>query len=190
MHYIGFHFFFGAEKTWLSSRVSVKINVMNKKNDKRLCWNCDGAVSLHLGQCPYCGVDLSQPQQQQEGEKTPFQGFVNPFQSQKDEGIFKPPYANAFNTDLSVSQEEWNQTLGEEVEAEKEQDEEELPATTRKEMVALLLLLPGIVFFLFALALLFFSSNGVLTLQWNQSFAYFYFFGAIPLLYLGWRALR
>lgn len=162
---------------------------MTKKNDKRLCWNCDGAVSLHLAQCPYCGADLSHPPQQQEKEKTPFQGFENPFQSQKEEGIFKSPYANAFNPDLSVSQEEWNQTLGEEEETSKNQ-EEEFPATTKKEMVALLLLLPGIVFFLFALTLLFFSSNGVLALQWNQSFAYFYFFGAIPLLYLGWRALR
>ena len=31
---------------------------MNKKNEKRLCWNCHGEVSFRLEQCPYCGVDF------------------------------------------------------------------------------------------------------------------------------------
>jgi hypothetical protein len=163
---------------------------MPKKNDKRLCWNCDGSVSLHLSQCPYCGVDLSLTPEAN-GDKNPFQNFTSPFQSSAsiDQSIPKPPFANVFSQDTSVSEEEWNQSLGEEADGIKSEDIE-LSTTTKREMIALLLLLPGVVFFLFGLALILFSSEGVLTLEWNQSFAYFYFLGAVPLLFLGWRALR
>lgn len=155
---------------------------MTKKNDKRLCWNCDGSVSHHLSQCPYCGVDLTAPQEQKD--------FTNPFQSATvDETIPQPPYSNVFSKDLSTNEEEWNSAVTEEREIAKK-EEADVASTTKREMVALLLLLPGVVFFLFGLALLLFSSEGVLTLAWNQSFAYFYFLGAVPLLYLGWRALR
>lgn len=163
---------------------------MTKKNDKRLCWNCDGSVSLHLAQCPYCGVELSQTPEQG-GEKNPFRGFVSPFQSSApiDPSVPKPPFASVFSQAISVSEDEWNQSLGEEAEGPKK-EMEELSSTTKREMIALLLLLPGVVFFLFGLALLLFSSEGVLALEWDQSFAYFYFLGAVPLLFLGWRALR
>lgn len=161
---------------------------MSKKNDKRLCWNCDGSVSLHLNQCPYCGVDLSRPVEQE--EENPFKNFSSPFQSPfSSESIPKPPYGNAYNQDLSVSEEEWKNALGDEAESS-QSEEDEVDATTKREMIALLLLLPGVVFLLFGLALILFSSEGVMTLKWNQNFAYFYFLGAVPLLLLGWRALR
>ncbi len=160
---------------------------MSKKNDKRLCWNCDGSVSLHLTQCPYCGVDLTRDSGEK-GEKASFSSFASPFQSAPtavDASIPKPPFSNI----SAVSEDEWNHALGEEGEAV-ESEEEVGFSTTRREMIALLLLLPGVVFFLFGLALFLFSSDGVLTLKWSQSFAYYYFIGAIPLLFLGWRALR
>lgn len=155
---------------------------MNKKNDKRLCWNCDGDVSRNLSRCPYCGVDLSSPQPSAE---TPTK-FVSPFQkAYQDESVPKPPYQTQ---DFSVTKDEWNRALeGGEDEGEAEQPHE---PTRRKEIIALLLLIPGVVFLLFGLALTFFSHEGTLTLQWNQSFAAFYYLGAIPLLILGWRALR
>lgn len=145
---------------------------MNKKNEKKLCWNCEGSVSLHLEQCPYCGVEVNQIP-----ENPP---FASPFQTvQNSNATPKPPYQN-----FDVSHEEWNNAL------EAGEEEQEVYHSTKKEMIALLLLLPGIVFFLFGFMLIFFSSDGILTLHWNQSFAYFYFLGAVPLLYLGWRALR
>lgn len=162
---------------------------MTKKNEKRLCWNCDGSVSLHLSNCPYCGVDVSKAPNAPQLD-APYQGFASPFQSAPEqEGIPRPPYANFFSQEAAVSEDEWNTALGEEVE-ERIPEESEESSSSKREMIALLLLLPGVVFFLFGLALLLFSSGGVLTLKWNQSFAYFYFIGALPLLYLGWRALR
>lgn len=155
---------------------------MAKKNDKRLCWSCEGNVSQHISQCPYCGVDLKQPR-----EEGGVNEFVSPFQSAKQNNIPQPPYAGTQNKNFVVTEDEWNSALN----AEKEQLKinETLPST-KKEIIAFLLLLPGILFFLFALALIFFSSDGVLCLRWNQNVAYFYFFGSIPLLYLSWRAFR
>lgn len=161
---------------------------MGKKNEKKLCWNCDGNVPISLDQCPYCGTDLTKKPDLQ--ETTPsLQGpayLGHSFQrSLQEDSIPKSPYGN-----LAVSEEEWNQTLeSEQIEA-KEENEDGHPSKGKSEMIALLLLLPGVVFFLFGLILLLFSDNGVLTLQWNQSFAYFYFLGALPLLILGWKALR
>ncbi len=153
---------------------------MTKKNEKRLCWNCDGSVSQHLEQCPYCGVDVTQIP-----ENPP---FASPFQASPQIGSTpKPPYNNSQNFD--VSRDEWNRAIEEGAPGE-EEEEELISHSSRKEMIALLLLLPGIVFFLFGLVLMLFASEGKLTLQWNQSFAYFYFLGAVPLLLLGWRALR
>lgn len=161
---------------------------MNKKNDKRLCWNCDGDVSLQISQCPYCGVDLSQTQPM--GDTLSFNNLASPFQSApKGHAIPSPPYSNVFSNDASGSEQEWKQTIEGENEGSKEA-EEELARATNKDMMALLLVLPGIVFSLFGLALLFFSQEGVLTLQWNQNLAYFYFIGAAPLLYLGWRSFK
>ncbi|MCH9608570.1 MAG: hypothetical protein S4CHLAM45_11480 [Chlamydiales bacterium] len=142
-----------------------------KKNEKRLCWNCDGDVSLHLNDCPFCGVSLSQPEE----KKQPYNGLGDPFQKAP-----AAPYQQENN--LSVSKEEWEHALNEE--------EEQTPKTSaRHEVIALLLLLPGIVFCLFGLLLLLFSDDGTLTLHWNQNLAYFYFLGAVPLIYLGWRAV-
>ena len=75
-------------------------------------------------------------------------------------------------------------------EAFKEEMQAPVEKDNKKELVALLLLIPGVAFFLFALLILFFSKEGVLTLQWKESFAYFYFIGALPLIILGIRALR
>jgi hypothetical protein len=170
---------------------------MNKKNEKHLCWNCEGNVSHHIAQCPYCGVDVTQPAPPRD-ENAIFKGFASPFQSAPKQDIPKPPYStgrlvNPKKVNESskeappVTEEEWNSALNENQETT---PEEELPLASKKELVALLLLLPGVVFFLFGLALILFSNQaGVLVFQWNRNVAYFYFLGALPLLYLGWRVL-
>lgn len=174
---------------------------MNKKNEKKLCWNCDGSIALQQDQCPYCGVDLTTPTSVLDpftfqknnisipsGESASYLG--HPFQkAYQDEAIPKAPYGSFQN--LAVSDEEWNQALDGEENPVEEETEQETPTSSHKsEMIALMLLLPGVVFFLFGLMLLLFSHDGSLTLEWNQTFAYFYFLGAIPLLILGWKTLR
>ena len=55
--------------------------------------------------------------------------------------------------------------------------------------VALFFLLPGAIFLLFSLLLVFFSSDGVLTLQWSSRTWYLYFVASLPLFYFGYRLL-
>ncbi len=161
---------------------------MAKKNEKKMCWNCDGYFTQHAEHCPYCGVDASKKIE----EENPFSRSRPPDSFKMDafdENYPAPPYAGVKS--FSVSDNEWNQALENQEKEEPEEDEmDALAKANKNEMIALLLLLPGIVFLLFALALFFFSHEGVLTLQWNQNFAYFYFIGAIPLIILGWKSLR
>lgn len=140
---------------------------MGQKQDKKLCWNCDGYVHLSLEKCPYCNTDL-------------VENATGAF----DQKAFEPPYSTTAK-ELAISEEDWNKALEK---GETKKEEEIKP--TNKEKLALILLLPGVVFFFFGLILFFFSKEGTLTLQWRESFAIFYLAGAIPLLFLGWRALR
>lgn len=146
---------------------------MSEKGEKKLCWNCDGYVGVQLSECPYCAAPLKSP--------------VSEHSNLAPEGlkaIKKEPVAK----DFSVSQQEWEEALSKPNAPLDRENEKQF--STKKEMAAFLLLLPGVVFFLFGLALVFFSNDGILRLQWNQSFAYFYLLGAAPLLYLGWRTFR
>lgn len=154
---------------------------MTKKNDKKLCWNCDGSVSLHLSSCPYCGVDL-QIESQLENN--------NLKMSSNKQEVPQSPYAHLFEKDMNISGEEWKIALEEPEVTVKSAEPEEMSTATKKEVMALLLLFPGIFFLFFGLILLMFSSNGIVTLTWKHNFAYFYFLGAIPLLLLGWRSWR
>lgn len=105
--------------------------------------------------------------------------------------IPKPPYSPLLDRfSFQVSEDEWNKAMENEQKRDLPKGEAPSSPFQRKEMIALLLLLPGVVFFLFGLALTLFCSDGILTLKWNQNLAYFYFLGAVPLLYLGWRSLR
>lgn len=148
---------------------------MNKKNDKRLCWNCDGGVSHHISKCPFCGVDVKKPLPSD--NKSSFDGFASPFQKAPDTTTTpNPPYTSQ----QEIVNEEKTHLLEEKTQIQ----------TAKKEIISLILLLPGIIFFLFSLTLLIFSRDGFLSLSWNQNVAYFYFSGSIPLIYLGWKALK
>ena len=158
---------------------------MGKRSEKRICWNCDCDVSLHLERCPYCGVDVGNPAPPSSPKSFAQQELGSPFQAsnEKDPFHFHPPSTPSSEKALSVSDEEWKESM-------EDEDEEEGETAKRREIFALVLLLPGVVFLLFGLLLLFFSREGALTLHWKQSLSFFYFLSAIPLIMLGWRAIR
>jgi hypothetical protein len=37
---------------------------MAQNAKKRLCWNCDGTVDVHLSHCTYCGAELLRDQEE------------------------------------------------------------------------------------------------------------------------------
>jgi hypothetical protein len=138
---------------------------------KKLCWNCEGRVSLAEENCPYCAVYLG-PAPDENGES-------------KD--ILAPPYR------LVESEEETVPASPYASEKEEEKEEVDLSAakTDIKEVVLpLSLLSAGTLFFLFGLVLLVFSNQGVLTLTWNGDYWYFYLISAVPMLFFGWRSLK
>lgn len=137
---------------------------MSKKNDKRLCWNCEGNAPLHFEMCPYCGVNLKSPGQN---------GFNKPEESAALYSGFPSAQTNKVENGWETPQEPKIDSV-----------------TEKNEAGALLLLLPGVVFLLFGLAILLFAKDGVVTLHWNASFAYFCLVGSLPLLYLGYKSLK
>lgn len=149
---------------------------MNKVPKSRLCWNCEGSVSIAEETCPFCGVSVV-PASLDGTINT----FVPPYASHASDGnIPVSPYGG---TDTHHSHEHHKHTPHAAEEVEPAIDE------FKKIVQAVTMLLSGSVFFLFGLALVLFSTNGVFTLQWDGTLWFLYTLISLPLLIFGWRAL-
>lgn len=140
---------------------------------KKICWNCDGRVSVQEENCPYCGVYISGTLDMQEKNDSQY--------SEEEENAIPPP--------AYVPEEQKNtaQSILPETDTKKIYN----PTTTKpKELLSLALLLIGSVFFLFAIILLLFSHNGTFSLHWDASLWFVYLLISIPALYFGWRYLE
>lgn len=146
---------------------------MSKPVKSKLCWNCEGTVSLVEETCPYCGVSVIPATL--DGT---YDGFAPPYRSSgsQEEMSHESPY--------DLREEEGKPSVVEEVAVA------EVPGDEAKRAIfAVVALLAGSVFFLFGLVLVLFSQHGVFTLQWNANYWYFYLAFSLPLLILGWRVL-
>jgi hypothetical protein len=160
---------------------------MTNAKNRKLCWNCDGSVHIHATKCPFCGTELvaeEAPPTQQTFQQT-YQQPEPPPQPVSQEPP-PPPYVQRVQSQSYAlpQQSSWQEQLPE---------EESKPAPeprARGDAMPLLMLLPGAFFFLFAMLLLLFSEDGLLTLSWQAKHWFVYFLVAMPLLYLGWRSLN
>lgn len=150
---------------------------MNNSLKKRLCWNCEGSVSIAEETCPFCGVS------------------VVPAFLEGTNNSFAPPYAMGNSQSASIPRSPYDaepeaKDLLETAARVKESEEDE-PATDefKRVMIAVTLLLSGSVFFMFGIVLALFSHDGLLTLQWDGAYWYIYTALAIPLFFFGWRSL-
>lgn len=152
---------------------------MTKSAKKRLCWNCEGSVSIAAETCPFCGVSVIPA-----SLDSPVQNFAPSYRpgATQENTIPRSPYVS--NEDKITPEEKEGQRNLKELE-----DSEISLDNFKSSLIAVVLLLTGSVFFLFGLALVLFSHNNVLTLQWDGSFWFIYSGLSIPLLFLGWRAL-
>ncbi|MFA6916437.1 MAG: hypothetical protein WC222_08570 [Parachlamydiales bacterium] len=126
----------------------------------KLCWQCEGNIDFTQDHCPYCGVYLN---------------VESNFAAASEEHTFTPPYR------LPNIQEN---------ESGDNANVEAIQPGIIDYLKPLLLLLLGSTLSIFALMLYLFSSNGVLTLQWNADVWYLYLVISVPLLWAGWRALN
>jgi hypothetical protein len=153
-------------------------NIMNKSLKKRLCWNCEGSVSVSEETCPFCGVS------------------VVPAFLEGTTSSFAPPYAMGSTQDSMVPRSPYDRENdpSDTVEAaaqQKEADEAE-PAIDefKSVMLSVTFLLSGSVFLMFGTVLALFSQDGVLKLQWDGAYWYVYLLLAVPMFFFGWRFLK
>ena len=150
---------------------------MNKVAKKRLCWNCEGNVSVDAETCPFCGVS------------------VVPASLDGTGNSFVPPYAAPSihqNTEVHRSPYSVAATPVPEMGTREAKEAEEIEPSTdefKKVVISVALLLGGSVFFLFGLALFLFSNNGIFSLHWNGAIWFVYTFMSLPMLFFGWKAL-
>lgn len=147
---------------------------MNQPSKKRLCWNCEGSVSVEAETCPYCGVSVVPATL--ENANINFMPSYNMGMAQ-DSAIPRSPYEG------KEEQEPTSDAIQEKEESQPAYDEFQWT------LLATVLLLTGSVFFLFGLALMLFSHNGMLILKWDGSLWWLYAALAFPLLFFGWRYL-
>lgn len=152
---------------------------MNEKPKKKLCWNCEGSVSLENENCPYCGVYLSSIAMSGQGDKDTL--FAPPYRlanSHADKEVPPSPFANSGTSEVAS------------VSTQLDNTEIASRDSMKKIIMTLVLLLGGSGFLLFGLVLLLFSDQGVFTLHWNGSYWPLYFVFAAPMLFVGWRTLQ
>lgn len=157
---------------------------MAAQTKKKLCWNCEGRVSFQDENCPYCGV------------------YISPLgvgENENKESLFSPPYKvdgqeeerHVPASPYPVNEEpEPTQTPEAVVPSSSKSENPFLSEEVRTIVLPLVLLLSGSAFFLFGIALLLFSQNGVFTLQWNGGSWYLFLLCALPMLFFGWRYLQ
>lgn len=159
---------------------------MSTKTHKKLCWNCDGYVHLYEMKCPYCGVSLADQKKTPVDDKqdSPLVQSLEQRSEQLQEEVFRPPYQSStkFETDpLSAAATH---------EIQKDDENSANKADVENPLFSLILLIPGSVFFILALAMLLFSSDGELVFAFKAKHWAFYMIAAVPLLFFGYRSLR
>lgn len=139
-----------------------------------MCWNCEGRVSLAEENCPYCAVYLG-PAPDENGES-------------KD--VLAPPYRIVESEEESIPESPYAINKKEDEEEEEETNLSQAKADIKEVILPLGFLSSGTLFFLFGLVLWMFSEDGVFTLTWSGEYWYLYLLFSLPLLFLGWIALK
>jgi hypothetical protein len=168
-------------RNWFIDKDLSQESMMNARPKKKLCWNCEGSVSLSAESCPYCGVSVAGlPPEMSTDLPTPPYRLVNATQ---ESAIPVAPYLDETELEEEESAEELSEDIAELADKAGEED-------TKKTVGILALLFAGSVFLLFGFALFLFSDEGYLTLHWNASYWFVYLLLALPLLFFGLRSLN
>ncbi len=165
---------------------------------EKLCVQCEGRISLDAQTCPYCAADQSTTRMQNS-----FQAPIFQSQSLEDSltSLYTPPYQGKrpqFESQASqelppmyeepplykevTERPEMNPLLGATVEEETNKPKSSLWPT--------LFLIAGANLAILGLMQLFFSKDGLLRLEWDANYWFFYCLLAAPLLYFGYKKLK
>lgn len=173
---------------------------MKQAERTRTCSNCEADVNREATYCPFCGTDLlltpiSSKEDLFEGDEK----FSSQSLQESLASLYKPPYSVRNRQGFGIPDERESATI-KEIELSKEgplfrsYEDEEITEKRPKEkkieaedrlhgdVLPLLLLSIGAHLLIVGLFLLFFSKDGVLTLEWNSRFWFLYCFFGIPLI--------
>ncbi|AGW39284.1 hypothetical protein [Chlamydia pecorum] len=143
---------------------------------QRTCWKCEGSVSKHVSQCPYCSAFLQDP-------PVTSGGFASCHVSLSEDSA-KGDVEDLF----AVSSEDWEAVLGNQKHLSAESTEPESRYMWLQYWPLIVGFL-GIGFLAFAVLILFFATDDGLTLTWPKSRVYLYGILGSVLTYQGYRRL-
>lgn len=151
---------------------------MKPKKRQKLCHNCEGEIDIDVIVCPFCAADLREEKPEQ--KSPPFNTAVRNLSGQSSgEGLYPSP------THMKRSE-----PVEDVVEEESTDVLVETPEKKEKNFFAPTILFTlGVQLFLFGLMMLLFSHKGVVILKWDAHYWWFYVGGALPFLYVGYKAL-
>lgn len=152
---------------------------MNTKTKKKLCWNCEGNVSIDNETCPYCGVSLNVSPMA--GTDPNLNAFASPFKLPSDNlSVPKAPYTAA--PEEAIEQKD---------DAAPADEPDFALSDLHRTLLTLVSLSLGTILVVFAAILFLFSdATGTFTLHWNGSYWYLYLLVGVPLIYFGWRTMK
>jgi len=170
---------------------------MTTTEKEKMCVSCEGRIPFDSEVCPYCAVKQSGSSQNS------FQAPIFENQSLEDSltSLYTPPYQGKRPQFGQQSQTQPEQSYEEpsmykEVTEKPEMnpllgaivEDEEMPP--KSSLIPTTLLFAGANITLIGLMQLFFSKNGVLRLEWNANYWFFFCLIGIPLLYFGFKKVK
>ncbi len=153
---------------------------MKPVDRQKICSNCDGRIPINAKECIYCGAELSEEVQPPLFKQQTLQESLT--------SLYSPPYSSR-NQTLFQSEEQTSsrsspppppQPTAAAIEEESESD-------LKSSFLPIFLLVVGSNLFTIGLLQFFFSSNGLLALEWDASFWFLYCLTALPLCYFGYK---
>ncbi|ACZ32721.1 conserved hypothetical protein [Chlamydia pneumoniae LPCoLN] len=143
---------------------------------QRTCWKCEGSVSMHVPQCPYCSAFLQDPPVASGGFSSCHISFSEGASKEEAEDLF------------AVSSEDWEAVLGDQNPTQ-ETNKQVIPEWTWLQSWPLAALFLGIGLLAFAFLILLFSTDSGLVLTWPKNRAYSYGIIGAAVAYRGYRKL-
>ncbi|HEY2811594.1 MAG TPA: hypothetical protein VGJ00_09435 [Rhabdochlamydiaceae bacterium] len=164
-----------------------------KLNDRqKMCTTCDGRIPLDANLCPYCAAEQGTSGQVYLQHKSIQESLTS---------LYPPPYASKLGKEQTSKNPTPQEPMSEKrfqhapsaISAQSislDQTEQENSAEDKSSFWPLLLLSIGANLLVLGLLQLFFSDNGLLTLQWNSQYWFLYCLAALPLLFLGFKKIQ
>lgn len=167
---------------------------MKSIEKEKMCVSCEGRIPLDTEVCPFCATH-----QRATSVQNSFQAPIFQNQSLEDSltSLYTPPYQGKRPQFDTQSLKEPEMPLYKEVTERPEMDrplidssgeDEEVPR--KGSFLPTILLTAGAQFAVIGLMQLFFSKNGVLRLEWDANYWFFYFLASAPLFYFGFQKMK